>query len=91
MAATFLIPTVLRTHTGNRESVTIEGKTVGEALESLVKAHPGLKPHIMTEAGKLRSFVNVFVNEDDIRQKGNLKAPVKSGDEISIVPSIAGG
>ena len=51
MAATFLIPTVLRTHTGNRESVTIEGKTVGEALESLVKAHPGLKPHIMTEAG----------------------------------------
>lgn len=91
MAATILIPTVLRQHTGDRASVSIEGRTVGEALDHLVKTYPGIKAHIMTDHGKLRSFVNIFVNEDDIRQKGDLKTPVKTGDEISIVPSIAGG
>ena len=91
MTVTILIPTVLRQHTGNRESVPVEGKNIGDALNNLVKAHPGLKPHLFTDNGKLRSFVNIFVNEDDIRQKGDMKAPVKPGDEVSIVPSIAGG
>ena len=91
MSVTILIPTVLRPHTGDQSAVSVEGKTVGEALKNLVSAHPGLKTHIFAETGKVRNFVNVFVNEDDIRQKGDMKAPVKSGDEVSIVPSIAGG
>lgn len=91
MAVTILIPTVLRPHTADRAAVSVEGKTVGDALKDLVSRHPGLAPHIFTEAGNVRSFVNVFVNEDDIRQKGGMKAAVTSGDEISIVPSIAGG
>lgn len=91
MAVTILIPTVLRQHTGDRAAVPVEGKTVGEALKNLVSQHPGLKTHLFSDNGKIRSFVNVFVNEDDIRQKGDMKAPVKSGDEVSIVPSIAGG
>lgn len=91
MSVTILIPTVLRAHTGDKPSVSVEAKTAGEALKNLVAAHPGLKTHIFADNGKIRSFVNVFVNEDDIRQKGDMKAPVKSGDEIAIVPSIAGG
>lgn len=91
MAVTILIPTVLRSHTADQAAVSVEGLTAGDALKQLVSKHPGLKTHIFTENGKIRSFVNVFVNEDDIRQKGEMKAPVKSGDEISIVPSIAGG
>lgn len=91
MAVNILIPTVLRQHAGDTAAVSVEGKTVGEALKQLVAQHPGLKPHLFSENGKIRSFVNVFVNEDDIRQKGDMKAPVKNGDEISIVPSIAGG
>ncbi len=91
MAVTILVPTVLRQHTGDRASVLAEGKTVGEALKNFVGAYPDIKPHLFADNGKIRSFVNVFVNEDDIRQKDDLKAPVKSGDEISIVPAIAGG
>ncbi len=91
MGVNILVPTVLRQHTGDKASVSVEGKTVGEALKHLVAQHPGLKPHLFSENGKIRSFVNVFVNEDDIRQKGDMKAPVKNGDEVSIVPSIAGG
>ena len=91
MAVTVLIPTVLRPHTGDQSAVSVEGKTVGEALKNLVAKHPGLKTHLFADNGKIRSFVNVFVNEDDIRQKGDMRAPVNHSDEISIVPSIAGG
>ncbi|OGH56144.1 MAG: molybdopterin synthase sulfur carrier subunit [Candidatus Lindowbacteria bacterium RIFCSPLOWO2_12_FULL_62_27] len=91
MPVTILIPTVLRQYTGNQATVAVDGKTVGDTLQNLAAAHPGLKTHIFTDNGKLRSFVNVFVNEDDIRQKGDMNAPVKNGDEVSIVPSIAGG
>lgn len=91
MAVLILIPTVLRQHVGNQATVSVEGKTAGEALKNLAAAHPGLKTHVFADNGKIRSFVNVFVNEDDIRQKGDMKAPLKNGDEISIVPSIAGG
>ena len=91
MAVTILIPTVLRPYTGDKSSVSIEGKTVGDTLKQLVEKYPKLRTHVFTDNGKLRSFVNVFVNEDDIRQNGDMKAPVKNGDEVSIVPSIAGG
>lgn len=91
MSVHILIPTALRAHTQQQSSVEVDARTVQEALQKLVVAYPDLKSHIMAEGGKVRSFINVFVNEDDIRQKSDLKTPVKSGDEISIVPSIAGG
>lgn len=91
MPVTILIPTALRAHTRQQSAVTVDGRTVQEALDRLVADYPDLKPHLVAESGKIRSFINVFVNEDDIRQKGDMKAPVKNGDEISIVPSIAGG
>ena len=91
MAVTVLIPTVLRQHAGDQSAVSVEGKTVGEALKNLVAKYPGLKSHLFADNGKIRSFVNVFVNEDEIRQKGDMKAPLKNADEVSIVPSIAGG
>lgn len=91
MPATVLIPTVLRQYAGDQAAILVEGKTVGEALKNLVAQHPGIKPHLFADNGNIRSFVNVFVNEDDIRQNGDMKAPLKNADEISIVPSIAGG
>lgn len=91
MPVTVLIPTALRSHIKNQSSVSVEGRSVQEVLQHLVTQYPELKSHIMAENGNIRTFINVFVNEDDIRQKGDLKAPVKNGDEISIVPSIAGG
>ena len=64
MAVTILIPTVLRQHAGNQSAVSVEGKTAGEALKNLAAEHPGLKTHIFADNGKVRSFVNVFVNEE---------------------------
>ena len=86
-----LIPTPLRLYAGNRTSVDVKGGTVGEALNDLVSLHPSLKQHLYDEKGALRSFVNIYRNDDDIRYLERERTELSDGDELSIVPSIAGG
>jgi sulfur-carrier protein len=85
------IPSPLRQYSGKQASVDVPGKTVGEALTGLVSQHPELKRHLYTEDGKLRAFVNVYVNDEDMRYLQKEATTLKDGDTISIVPSIAGG
>ena len=91
MAVKVMIPTPLRAYTGKRDSTEVSASTVGEALSGLTTQFGDLKKHLFTEDGKLRSFVNVYVNDEDIRYLAKEATPTKDGDTISIVPSIAGG
>jgi adenylyltransferase/sulfurtransferase len=91
MATRILIPTPLRPYTDKKDAVEAEGATVGELLADLTKKHGGLKAHLYNEEGKLRSFVNVYLNDEDIRYMQKEKTPVSPGDTISIIPSVAGG
>jgi molybdopterin synthase sulfur carrier subunit len=85
------IPTPLRKFTGGAETVTASGATVAAIVQDIEGRHPGLKERICDDAGKVRRFVNLYVNGEDIRFLSSLDTPVKEGDEISIVPAIAGG
>ena len=89
--AKVLIPTPLRQYVEKKDSVEAEGTTVGEVLLSLTGVHPDLRKQIYTEEGKLRSFVNVYLNDEDIRYLEKDKTAVSAADVLSIVPSIAGG
>ena len=91
MANDVLIPTPLRVYVGTQDVVQVEGQTVGELLENLTVQYAELRNHLYTEEGRLRSFVNVYVNDDDIRYLQKEATPVKDGDTVSIVPSVAGG
>jgi MoaD family protein len=85
------VPTPLRQYVGKQASVEVQGATVGEAMNALVAQYPDLRKHLYTEEGKLRAFVNVYVNDEDIRYLLKEATALKEGDNISIVPSIAGG
>jgi molybdopterin converting factor small subunit len=85
------IPSPLRQYTAKQASIDIPAKTVGEALAGLVTQHPELKRHLYSDEGKLRAFVNVYVNDEDMRYLQKEATVLKDGDTISIVPSIAGG
>src|ERR1700722_4131019 len=89
--AKILIPTPLRQFTGKQDSVTVTGDTVGSALADLTAQFPDLRKQIFNDEGKVRSFVNVYLNDEDIRYLSKTDTPVKDGDAISLVPSIAGG
>jgi molybdopterin/thiamine biosynthesis adenylyltransferase/rhodanese-related sulfurtransferase/molybdopterin converting factor small subunit len=91
MSVTVFIPTALRQFAGDRAEVSIEASTVGEALDKLTGEHAELRRHLYSEQGALRNFVNVYVNDDDIRHAQRLDTPVKDGDTVSIIPAIAGG
>jgi molybdopterin converting factor small subunit len=91
MAVKVMIPTPLRVYTGKRDSAEFTAATVGEALGHLTTQFGDLRKHLFTEDGKLRSFVNVYVNDEDIRYLAKENTPTKDGDIVSIVPSIAGG
>ncbi|MDA0322246.1 MAG: molybdopterin-synthase adenylyltransferase MoeB [Verrucomicrobia bacterium] len=91
MAITVSIPTALRPYAGNQGDVELEGATVGELLTKLTDQYGELKRHLYKENGALRSFVNVYVNDDDMRYLDKEDTPVKEGDVVSIVPSVAGG
>ena len=91
MAVTVFIPTALRQFAGNRAEVSVEAGTVGEALDKVTGEHAELRRHLYGEQNALRNFVNVYVNDDDIRHAQKLDTPVKDGDTISIIPAIAGG
>ncbi|MEO8369945.1 MAG: MoaD/ThiS family protein [Candidatus Solibacter sp.] len=89
--AKILIPTPLRQFTGKLDSVTVPGGTVGEVLTRLTTEYPDLRKQIFTDEGKLRSFVNVYLNDEDIRYIGKDTAATTDTDTLSLVPSIAGG
>ena len=91
MAVKVMIPTPLRAYTDKLEAIELEGNTVAELLTNLAERYEPLKKHLFNDEGKLRNFVNVYVNDEDIRFLENLETAVKGGDEISIVPAIAGG
>ena len=91
MAVKVLIPTPLRAHADGRAAAEFPAKTVAEALVQLTSEFADLKRHLFTEEGRLRSFVNVYVNGEDIRYLAQENTPTKDGDTINIIPSIAGG
>jgi molybdopterin synthase sulfur carrier subunit len=88
---TVRIPQPLRGLTGNQATVKAEGNTLGHCISSLESTYPGIRERLMDEGGELRRFVNVYVNGDDVRFIDGLKTPLKDGDEVSIVPAVAGG
>ena len=91
MPVKVLIPTPLRNLTGNAADVAVEAKDIAGMLSALEGAHPGIKERLCDDSGKLRRFVNVYLNEEDIRFMQAEATVLKDGDEVSIVPAIAGG
>jgi len=91
MSIEIRLPTALRAFADKQEKIGVDAGTVGEALEQMFSKHERLRQQLMSADGKLRSFVNVYVNDDDARDKQGLATAVKDGDTILIVPAIAGG
>lgn len=89
--ATIIIPTPLRKFTGAQSKVDLNGNTVGELIQDLTIQFPDLKKHLLDEKNEIRTFVNIFIEEDDIRDREFLATPVNANSVISIVPAIAGG
>ncbi len=85
------LPTVLRSHAGGAKTVSAEGSTIGEVLSALAEEYPGLSGQVINGDGTLHKFVNVYLNDDDVRYFSSLDTPVKDSDEISILPAVAGG
>lgn len=91
MPTRIFIPTPLRPYTDKLDTVDVDGGTVGDALVALTSRYGDLKKHLYADDGRLRRFVNVYVNDDDIRFLQKEQTPLKDGDTISIIPSVAGG
>jgi adenylyltransferase/sulfurtransferase len=91
MAVKVIIPTPLRAYADKQESVQLQASNVGEAMRALTERFQDLKKHLYSDDGRLRSFVNVYVNDEDIRYMQKDQTPLREGDTVSIVPSIAGG
>ena len=91
MAATVRIPTTMRPLTGGEKQVTVEPGTLGEVISALEAAHPGMQERLLDDDGSLRKFVNVFVDDDDVRYLDGLQTPVADGIQVSIIPAVAGG
>jgi molybdopterin converting factor small subunit len=85
------LPTVLRPHAGGERTVAVDGATVGEVLTALVARYPGMTGQVIDESGALHKFVNVYINDDDVRYLSGADTPVAASDELSILPAVAGG
>jgi MoaD family protein len=85
------LPTVLRPQAGGQSTVTVEASTIGDVLRQLVSEYPGMSGQLLNADGSLHRFVNVYVNDDDVRYLDALETPVKEGDEVSLLPAVAGG
>lgn len=85
------MPTVLRQHVGGQATVPADGATIGEVLHGLIATYPGLSGQVLTADGSLHKFVNVYVNDDDVRYLDQLDTKVSDGDTVSILPAVAGG
>jgi MoaD family protein len=91
MAVEVRIPTILRKHTGGARAVEAKGSTVREVIEQLESNHPGLKTAILADGGEIHRFINIYLNDEDVRFSGALETPVEDGDVVSILPAVAGG
>lgn len=91
MSVSVRIPTPLRSLTRDAAEVTAEGKTIREVIESLEAQHPGLRARLLDDKGGVRRYINIFLNDEDVRFGAGLDQPVKDGDKLAIVPAIAGG
>ena len=91
MAATVRIPTTMRPLSGGASTVQVEGATLRELIANLEAAHAGFAERLLDDAGELRKFVNVFVDDDDVRYLQGLDTPVPAGQTVSIIPAVAGG
>jgi molybdopterin converting factor small subunit len=90
MAIEVRIPTILRTYTGGAKAVEGSGSTLDELLQNLDASHTGIRERLV-DSGKLRRFVNVYLNDEDVRFLGGLETPVKDGDTVTVLPAVAGG
>ncbi len=88
---TIKIPTPLRPYTDGNQEIHVQGDTVGVVIRDLTEQYPGLKKHLFNDDGRLRPYVNIFINQEDIRVLQGEDTPIKVGDRLMIVPSIAGG
>jgi MoaD family protein len=91
MAVTIKLPTILRKFAGNEARVSAEGTTLAEVLKDLESRYPGITKNVNAEDGGLHRFINVYVNDEDVRYLGALETPVADGDTVSILPAVAGG
>lgn len=91
MAVTVKLPTILRKFAGNEARVTAEGATLSEVLKDLESRHPGITKNVIAEDGGLHRFINVYLNDEDVRYLGSLETEVTDGDMVSILPAVAGG
>jgi MoaD family protein len=91
MAIEIRIPTILRTYTGGEKTVQGEGDNLEALIKNLDTAHPGLRNRLVTDTGALHRFVNVYVNDEDVRFTGSLETSLKDGDSVTILPAVAGG
>ena len=91
MSVSVRVPTILRPYTQGVSEVSAEGSTLSEVLESLDTSYPGIKGRVLDESGELRRFVNVYVDNDDVRFSEGLQTPIKDGGQVSIIPAVAGG
>jgi sulfur-carrier protein len=91
MAVTVKLPTILRKFASDEARVSAEGSTVGEVLKDLESRYPGITKNVIAEDGGLHRFINVYLNDEDVRYLGSLETPVNDGDSVSILPAVAGG
>jgi MoaD family protein len=91
MAIDVRIPPILRTYTDGEKAVSAQGQSIGALIEDLDSNHPGLKGRLLDEQGSLRRFVNVYVNDEDVRFIGGLEAELSDGDQVVVLPAVAGG
>ncbi len=91
MSVSVRVPTILRPYTQGASSVSVEGATLSEVLDSLDASYPGIKGRVLDESGELRRFVNVYVDNNDVRFDDGLATAIKDGGEVSIIPAVAGG
>lgn len=91
MAVQVKVPTILRTYTGGAKSVEASGDTLDALLEDIDARHEGLRGRLIADDGALHRFVNIYINNEDVRFLGSLEAPLKDGDTVTILPAVAGG
>ena len=91
MSVSVRVPTILRPYTKGVSEVSVEGATLSEVLESLDTSYPGIKSRVLDESGELRRFVNIYVDNDDVRFSEGLQTSIKDGGQVSIIPAVAGG
>jgi molybdopterin converting factor small subunit len=91
VAISVRIPTVLRPAVGNEAVITVSGSTIGDVLHDIVGRFPAVKRQLLNDDGSLHRFLNVYINDDDVRYLGGTAAPVTDGDEITLLPAVAGG